>query len=74
LKLSSIEIVFPNRFKAIAKKRQSDKALDEICRDFELLSADLLKLTAQQSGDAVSKVGELLSSLEGLRQEIDERL
>jgi hypothetical protein len=72
--LSSIETAFPNRFKAIAKKRKSDKILDEICRDFELLSGDLLKLTAQQSGDAVSTAGEILNSLEGLRQEIDERL
>jgi hypothetical protein len=72
--LSSIETAFPNRFKAIAKKRKSDMILDEICRDFELLSGDLLKLTAQQSGDAVSIAGEILNSLEGLRQEIDERL
>jgi hypothetical protein len=72
--LSSIEIAFPNRHEAIARKRKSDKVLDEICSDFELLSGDLLKLTAQQSGDVVSNVGELLSSLEGLRQEIVERL
>jgi hypothetical protein len=72
--LSSIEIAFPNRFKAIAKKRKSDMILDEICRDFELLSGDLLKLTAQQSGDSVSIAGEILNSLEGLRREIAERL
>ncbi len=73
-KLNSIEMAFPNRCKAIAKKRKSDKTFDEICCDFELLSADLLKLTARESGNTVSTIGELLSSLEGLRLEIDERL
>jgi hypothetical protein len=67
-------MAFPNRHEAITRKRKTDKVLDEICGDFELLSADLLKLSALQSGDTVSKVGELLSSLEGLRQEIAEYL
>lgn len=72
--MSTIEIAFPNRHEAITRKRKTDKVLDEICGDFELLSADLLKLTALRSDNTVSKVGELLTSLEGLRQEISERL
>lgn len=54
----------------IQKQRINDAVLDEICKDYELLMADLNKVSQCRDNEKNRLQTDLENSLEGLRQEI----
>lgn len=68
--MGAIEESFSELANTIQKQRINDSALDEICKDFELLTADLRKLPEKQSEYNCQIHTDLRNSLDGLKQEI----
>lgn len=64
--MGTIEEHFSTQAKLILQRRAKDVELDEMCRDFELLAADLEKQSPQNS----TWKAELECSLVGLKKEI----
>ncbi|MCP4382586.1 MAG: hypothetical protein GY798_14410 [Hyphomicrobiales bacterium] len=67
-----LAIAFPGRSAEIAARRRDDPSFDEICRDFELISADLTRLDSEEHRGQSDQLVHLTSTLAGLHGEIAE--
>ena len=68
--MGAIEESFSELASAIQKQRTDDDALDEICQDYELLIADMHKLTMKKGGGDRQLQSDMRNSLKDLRREI----
>lgn len=69
-----LDRAFPDRILAIRRWRGSDPVLDEICRDFEILSGELARLAADGDAASESLRNNIRESLDGLAAEIRTRV
>lgn len=65
-----VEDTFSDLAPAIRSQRISDAEFDEICRDYEMLVADLRLAVRDFNGPESGLQDDLRSSIAGLRQEI----
>ncbi|WP_425046506.1 hypothetical protein [Primorskyibacter sp. S87] len=72
--MGAIEESFAELAGEIQERRSCDCALDEICKDFELLMKDLHALPAIRDNGARRLQSDLRDSLEGLKEEILKKL
>ena len=71
--MSYLEKAFPGRSVLVSRQRAADPIFDEICRDFELISADLTKFGAEVD-ERTGQIADTASTLAGLHEEIVQRL
>ena len=68
--MDDLENTFPEEIAVIRRLRRSDPVLDEICRDFELLSRELARLATLKDRPGNDHVSDIRQSLAGLVSEI----
>lgn len=71
--MTFLKTAFVGDFDRLSQLRMSDPRVAEICRDYELLSAELETLSGEQR-DECRHAHDLNESIQGLKAELEERL